>query len=99
MNLVELNSVGALIDVEDKIVYPQLKNGLPDLDSGAELDDIDMDWWMYLSIEDVRKLQTIEPYTLNMVLGLLTGAVGGDEVEFEEVPKDIVRDAVSELNL
>jgi len=99
MNLLELNSVGALIDVEEKIVYPQLKNGLPDLDNGAELDDIDMDWWMNLSIEDVRKLQTVEPYTLNMVLGLLTSAVGGDEVGFEEVPKDIVRDAVSELNL
>jgi len=98
MNLVELNSVGALIDVEEKLVYPQLKNGLPGK-SGIELDDIDIDWWMNLSIEDVRKLQTIEPYTLNMVLGLLTGTVGGDGVGFEEVPKDIVRDAVSVLNL
>ena len=99
MNLVELNSVGALIDNEERIVYPQLKNGLPDLEAGADLDDIDMDWWMSLSIEDVRKLQVIEPYALNMVFGLLTSEVGGDEVHFQEVPQDIVRDAVSELNL
>ena len=99
MNLVELNSVGALIDNELKIVYPQLTNGLPDLDNGIELDEVTMDWWMNLSIEDVRKLQIIEPGTLGMVLGLLTQEVGGDEVVFPQVPQDIVELAVSELNL
>ena len=99
MNLVELNSVGGLIDNEERIVYAQLTNGLPDLDNGIELDEVTMDWWMNLSIEDVRKLQIIEPGTLGMVLGLLTQEVGGDEVHFPQVPQDIVELAVSELNL
>ena len=99
MNLVELNSVGGLIDNEERIVYAQLTNGLPDLDNGIELDEVNMDWWMNLSIEDVRKLQIIEPGTLGMVLGLLTQEVGGDEVGFPQVPQDIVEQAVSELNL
>ena len=99
MNLVELNSVGGLIDNEERIVYPQLTNGLPDLDNGIELDEIDIEWWMNLSIEDVRKLQVIEPGTLGMVMGLLIHEVGGDEVHFPQVPQDIVEQAVSELNL
>ena len=99
MNLVELNSVGGLIDNEERIVYAQLTNGLPDLENGIELDELNMDWWMNLSIQDVRKLQLIEPGTLGMVLGLLTSEVGGDEVHFPQVPQDIVEQAVSELNL
>ena len=99
MNLVELNSVGGLIDNEERIVYAQLTNGLPDLENGIELDELNMNWWMNLSIEDVRKLQLIEPGTLGMVLGLLTQEVGGDEVHFPQVPQDIVELAVSELNL
>lgn len=99
MNLVKLNSVGSLIDTEERIVYPIQTNGYGDMDNGIELDEIDIEWWMNLSIEDVRKLQIIEPGTLGMVMGLLIHEVGGDEVGFPQVPQDIVEQAVSELNL
>ena len=52
MNLVLLNSVGSLIDLEEKIVYPQKVNGLPDLDCGVELVEVDDEWCFSLSEED-----------------------------------------------
>ena len=52
MNLVQLNSVGSLIDLEEKIVYPEMENGLPDLDCGVELDEVDDEWAFSLSEED-----------------------------------------------
>ena len=52
MNLVQLSSVGSLIDLEEKIVYPEMENGLPDLDCGVELDEVDDEWAFSLSEED-----------------------------------------------
>ena len=52
MNLITLKSVGSLIDVEDKIVYPQMTNGLPDLDMGVELSECSDEWVLSLSVED-----------------------------------------------
>ena len=52
MNLVELNSVGSLIDLEEKIVYPQMVNGLPDLDCGVELVEVDDEWAFCLDERD-----------------------------------------------
>ena len=52
MNLVQLSSVGSLIDLEEKIVYPEMVNGLPDLDCGVELDEVDDEWAFSLSDED-----------------------------------------------
>jgi hypothetical protein len=55
MNLVELNSVGSLIDLDDYIVYPQMVNGLPDLDCGVELVEVDDEWAFSLDEKD-RKI-------------------------------------------
>ena len=56
MNLLELNSVGSVIDIEEKVVYPQLVNGLPDLDMGVEVYETSNEWFEALSEGDVQKL-------------------------------------------
>ena len=56
MNLLELNSVGSVIDIEEKVVYPQLVNGLPDLDMGVEVYETSDEWFEALSESDVQKL-------------------------------------------
>ena len=56
MNLLELNSVGSVIDIEEKIVYPQLVNGLPDLDMGVEVYETSDEWFEALSEVDMQKL-------------------------------------------
>lgn len=56
MNLLELNSVGSVIDIEEKVVYPQLVNGLPDLDMGVELYETSDEWFEALSEGDINKL-------------------------------------------
>ena len=52
MNLVQLSSVGSLIDLEEKIVYPEMENGLPDLDCGVELVEVDDEWAFSLDEKD-----------------------------------------------
>lgn len=56
MNLVELNSVGSLIDIEEKVVYPQMTNGLPDLDMGVEVYQTSDEWFDGLSENDLNTL-------------------------------------------
>ena len=56
MNLLELNSVGSVIDIEEKVVYPQMTNGLPDLDMGVEVYETSDEWFEALSEGDVQKL-------------------------------------------
>jgi hypothetical protein len=56
MNLLELNSVGSVIDIEEKVVYPQLANGLPDLDMGVEVYETSDEWFEALSEGDISKL-------------------------------------------
>jgi hypothetical protein len=56
MNLLELNSVGSVIDIEEKVVYPQLTNGLPDLDMGVEVYETSDEWFEALSEGDISKL-------------------------------------------
>ena len=52
MNLVQLSSVGSLIDLEEKIVYPEMENGLPDLECGVELVEVDDEWAFSLDKRD-----------------------------------------------
>ena len=86
MNLVILNSVGSVIDIEEQMVYPQGEDGYPDYDMGVLYDEIDIDWWMHLSLEDVRILHEIGLDPLPMVFSLLTDEVGGGgEVVFPKV--------------
>lgn len=60
MNLVKLNSVGSLIDIEEKIVYPEMENGLPDLDCGVEFENLDQYWLDQLSGDDIDILRNNE---------------------------------------
>ena len=62
MNLVELNSVGSLIDIEEKVVYPQMTNGLPDLDGGVEVYQTSDEWFEGLSETDLNTLINIGIY-------------------------------------
>ena len=56
MNLLRLNSVGSVLDLENNIVYPQLVDGLPDLNMGVELDECSDEWVLSLSREDRVKV-------------------------------------------
>ena len=64
MNLVELNSVGSILNLEEKIVYPQLQNGLPDLDCGVSLveDEISIEWLDSLSQKDLLVIKNLVNY-------------------------------------
>jgi len=62
MNLIQLNSVGSVIDIEEKIVYPQLVNGLPDLDMGVEVYETSDEWFDTLSEGDMEKLVKVGVY-------------------------------------
>lgn len=57
MNLLQLNSVGSVLDMEDNVVYPQLVGGLPDLNMGVELDECSDEWVLSLSKEDRSKIK------------------------------------------
>lgn len=63
MNLLELNSVGSVIDIEEKIVYPQMTNGLPDLDMGVEVYETSDEWFEALSEGDIQKLVKVGIYS------------------------------------
>ena len=64
MNLVLLNSVGSVVDLEEKIVYPQLESGLPDLDMGVSLvdDEIPGDWFDALNEQDLAIVKELVDY-------------------------------------
>ena len=51
-----------MIDIEEKIVYPQLVNGLPDLDMGVEVYETSDEWFDALSEGDMEKLVKVGIY-------------------------------------
>jgi hypothetical protein len=57
MNLLRLNSVGSVLDLEDNVVYPQLVDGLPDLNMGVQLDECSDEWLSSLSKKDSVKVE------------------------------------------
>jgi hypothetical protein len=57
MNLLRLNSVGSVLDLEDNMVYPQLVDGLPDLNMGVQLDECSEEWLSSLSKKDSVKVE------------------------------------------
>ncbi len=57
MNLLRLNSVGSVLDLEDNVVYPQLVDGLPDLNMGVQLDECSEEWLSSLSKKDSVKVE------------------------------------------
>ena len=64
MNLVKLNSVGSIVDIEEKIVYPEMTNGLPDLDMGVEVYETSDEWFEALSPSDVDLLVKVGVYSI-----------------------------------
>jgi hypothetical protein len=79
MNLLRLNSVGSVLDLEDNMVYPQLVDGLPDLNMGVELDECSDEWVLSLSREDRVKVNF--PQTSNVLRNELRfeNEIGGVE--------------------
>ena len=63
MNLVKLNSVGSIVDIEEKIVYPEMTNGLPDLDMGVEVEETSDEWFEALSPSDIDLLVKVGVYS------------------------------------
>ena len=73
MNLVELNSVGCLIDVEEQLIYPQLDNGLPDYEADVSIWDISEEWVYELSDKDFEVFTSIvKPYSPTTYNRLIT---------------------------
>lgn len=60
MNLVELKSVGSIIDLSKGIVYPQLNDSdsIYEYDMGCPIslidDEVSSDWWEALSPKDYK---------------------------------------------
>ena len=50
MNLIKLESVGSVFNTSDNQVYPQLVNGLPDLDMGVDMYDVSMEWISFFRV-------------------------------------------------
>ena len=59
MNLVNLNSVGSLIDIENNTVYPCTTIGLPDLEMGTPLVEVSDEWAFSLSDKDKEILEKL----------------------------------------
>ena len=68
MNLIELNSVGCVID-ENGVTYPMLVDGGYDEDGACHIDDIENEeFFDALSTEDWKTLQTIVPDSIYVKL-------------------------------
>jgi hypothetical protein len=59
MNLVNLKSVGSLLDIEDKVVYPSDTLGYPDLEMGTPLVEVTDEWAFSLSESDKTLLEDL----------------------------------------
>ena len=51
-NIVKLENAQAVIDLDNKIVYPMMENGEPDRGWPCHLDKVIDSWWESLSPED-----------------------------------------------
>ena len=60
VKMIELESVGCVLDTETRIVYPLFENGAIDLGMGVEFEELDQDWLDQLSGEDVDILRNNE---------------------------------------
>ena len=56
VKMIELESVGSVIDSETGIVYPLFENGDIDLDMGVEFDEASDEWLESLSENDINLL-------------------------------------------
>ena len=60
VKMIELESVGCVVDTETGIVYPLFENGAIDLGMGVEFEELDQDWLDELSGDDVDILRENE---------------------------------------
>ena len=60
VKMIELESVGCVVDTETGIVYPLFENGAIDLGMGVEFEELDQDWLDELSGDDVDTLRNNE---------------------------------------
>ena len=56
IKMIELESVGSVIDPQEGIVYPLFENGAIDLDNGVELEEVSDEWFDSLSENDMNLL-------------------------------------------
>ena len=56
LKLIELESVGSVIDPKECIVYPLFENGALDLGAGVELYEVTDEWFDALSEYDLNLL-------------------------------------------
>ena len=56
IKMIELESVGSVVDPQEKIVYPLFENGAIDLGMGVEIYEIDDEWFESLSEYDLNLL-------------------------------------------
>jgi hypothetical protein len=54
--LIELESVGSVINPTEAVVYPLLENGSIDWDCGVHIDEVTDEWFEALSSYDVNQL-------------------------------------------
>ena len=60
VKMIELESVGCVVDTETRIVYPLFENGAIDLGMGVEFEELDQDWLDQLSGDDIDTLRNNE---------------------------------------
>jgi len=60
VKMIELESVGCVVDTETRIVYPLFENGAIDLGMGVEFENLDQDWLDQLSGDDIDTLRNNE---------------------------------------
>ena len=56
IKMIELESVGSVVDPKENIVYPLFENGAIDLGNGVELDEVSDEWFESLSEYDLNLL-------------------------------------------
>jgi hypothetical protein len=60
VKMIELESVGCVVDPETQMVYPLFENGAIDLGMGVEFENLDQDWLDQLSGDDIDILRNNE---------------------------------------
>jgi hypothetical protein len=64
MNIVELKSVGSVIDMDDLVVFPMMENGEVDFTMGVTTDEVTDEWMSSLSVRDTEKMNMILKSTI-----------------------------------
>ena len=59
MNIVELKSVGSVIDMDDLVIFPMMENGEVDFTMGVATDEVSDEWMSSLSVIDTEKMNMI----------------------------------------